>query len=1172
MKIIKEIINNLVFKNNFYIIGIDGPTASGKTTLADNMAEKLKENGIPVFIYRLDWCLIDRDTRLEDLNQLLNLEKPFEYEADLHMDLNKAADFLSEVNYLRNKEINKTIVLHLEKLYNRSDDGKCTGKEVVALNPKMVIIVEGHYTHHPKIRKYIDYNILLVAGTKQLLHRKAQRIKSYRDNDTVTKYFNLVDLPSFNHYFSINIPFFDKILLNETFETQPEVNIENVIDMYNINSNNNPTSVDDFIIPATTKTYQLKTKELNDLLIVIKNAHEIFIKLWGIHPSYKQESHSEILNQYLNKININAEYSVFYLTDANKFRYEYGIISDDRYYLITGNLKSINLSVFASYTHRYFKLSINHSGNKSNKQFKLINTFKPLNNKLNIICPNGILVPDFLQKYNNISFKYYNKDSEFQKYIHLFYYNKVFFVGRMHNIKQHEFYKAAYAKIGFYVTNSGNYIFISNFCKTENYEDFKNFEDNFGSIGIKHNNEISLAIKNQLINASCIVSEDSIFIPPQVNKSLLIETYKKSDIKTKNLITRSLCRQYGDVEIFENIKLKEYIAALPVSLNELYFALSISQKGMLSYYSIFNPSVPSIDIQSYFNHYVKNKTAFGLQASLNALGINNTKGYLGINGPIEFAQIIKENLLQFLSNNKECIFPPWSLGIDHINDIGTNYTNSKLLVKQSLETGMIKSFCIDTSNLIKDELEQTKFLFKEYLQNLLHELKSGGNDIELYVGHENVFANLDFEKSIEIYKVVSSIFKDYCLQYKLEPYALFGPFLGTKHHKANGEINPNYSERIFNELSKYNLIGNVLHGTSYVPFKDIRNLKNRHCVRINFAGKFLDAIINNLPEAEQSIMGNTQYEWKQNLSNLNISSVNSSQTKIIKDFKNTLNQISEFELNKMSYDEINWFRNNQVSLPENDLELLINKLTLIKSSNTAFAKDPDCIFVPSMIEVPFVEFAGGLVNKLYVLGLKHFHIDIGDGSLISRTLDGYEKLKYLSQKYPDTITHVHLMIKDIFGNSGSLIEKISKIKTSIIYFHLDSLSKNNDIKFAANLIKSQGNHAGVVLTVENNYNMKSILSDIKEADIHNILLMGVPIGRGGQSFVDGSLQRLKAISEWAERNNFKLDIEVDGGLNDYYLRECITRGAKYLSGWSYFLKYSTNGLEERINELKCGKF
>ena len=58
----KLIIDEIEKRNNqnVTIIGIDGPTAVGKTILANRIASKIKKN---VFIFRLDWTLKNRKFR-----------------------------------------------------------------------------------------------------------------------------------------------------------------------------------------------------------------------------------------------------------------------------------------------------------------------------------------------------------------------------------------------------------------------------------------------------------------------------------------------------------------------------------------------------------------------------------------------------------------------------------------------------------------------------------------------------------------------------------------------------------------------------------------------------------------------------------------------------------------------------------------------------------------------------------------------------------------------------------------------------------------------------------------------------------------------------------------------------------------------------------------------------
>jgi pentose-5-phosphate-3-epimerase len=82
--------------------------------------------------------------------------------------------------------------------------------------------------------------------------------------------------------------------------------------------------------------------------------------------------------------------------------------------------------------------------------------------------------------------------------------------------------------------------------------------------------------------------------------------------------------------------------------------------------------------------------------------------------------------------------------------------------------------------------------------------------------------------------------------------------------------------------------------------------------------------------------------------------------------------------------------------------------------------------------------------------------------------------------------------------------------------------------------------------------------------------MGVPIGRGGQLFHSEVLQRISEIRSWSTINNYKISIEVDGGLSDTIIPLCINAGADYLSGWSMFLKYGIENIEKRIIELING--
>ena len=95
-------VKNLLKNKDIGVICIDGPTAAGKTMLADELAKIIKnELSIKVDYYRLDWTLKERNVRETDLKVLMQKNKPFYFEGELHMHLNKFKDFLEKIHLLK---------------------------------------------------------------------------------------------------------------------------------------------------------------------------------------------------------------------------------------------------------------------------------------------------------------------------------------------------------------------------------------------------------------------------------------------------------------------------------------------------------------------------------------------------------------------------------------------------------------------------------------------------------------------------------------------------------------------------------------------------------------------------------------------------------------------------------------------------------------------------------------------------------------------------------------------------------------------------------------------------------------------------------------------------------------------------------------------------------------
>jgi ribulose-phosphate 3-epimerase len=88
---------------------------------------------------------------------------------------------------------------------------------------------------------------------------------------------------------------------------------------------------------------------------------------------------------------------------------------------------------------------------------------------------------------------------------------------------------------------------------------------------------------------------------------------------------------------------------------------------------------------------------------------------------------------------------------------------------------------------------------------------------------------------------------------------------------------------------------------------------------------------------------------------------------------------------------------------------------------------------------------------------------------------------------------------------------------------------------------------------------------LKDADL--LVMMCVNPGWGGQKFIDGSAERIKAARALRDRINPRLDIEVDGGVNAETGRLSTQSGATVLVAGSFVYSHP-QGAKAAIQELR----
>ena len=184
-----------------------------------------------------------------------------------------------------------------------------------------------------------------------------------------------------------------------------------------------------------------------------------------------------------------------------------------------------------------------------------------------------------------------------------------------------------------------------------------------------------------------------------------------------------------------------------------------------------------------------------------------------------------------------------------------------------------------------------------------------------------------------------------------------------------------------------------------------------------------------------------------------------------------------------------------------------------------------------------------------------FHIDIMDGVFVPNISFGMPVLKSINQ-YATKTLDVHLMIV----NPEKYIEKFAELGSDILTIHYevskDTLSKS------LNSIKNNGMKAGVAINPDTDINL--LEKYIKEIDL--VCVMGVFPGFSGQTFIEATYDRCKAVKELINKHKSSTLIEVDGGVTLDNAKKLIKCGADVLVSGSHVFK--ADNPKEIISKLK----
>lgn len=199
------------------------------------------------------------------------------------------------------------------------------------------------------------------------------------------------------------------------------------------------------------------------------------------------------------------------------------------------------------------------------------------------------------------------------------------------------------------------------------------------------------------------------------------------------------------------------------------------------------------------------------------------------------------------------------------------------------------------------------------------------------------------------------------------------------------------------------------------------------------------------------------------------------------------------------------------------------------------------IISPSLLAADFTDLRHEveMINKSDADWL---HLDIMDGTFVPNISFGFPVIDAVAKICKKPLD-VHFMIE----HPERYVQRTAKTGAMMMNVHYEACVH---LHRTVQEIHDAGMKAGVTL---NPSTPVCLLEDILN-DVDMVLLMSVNPGFGGQIFIEGTIDKLRALREMVDRRNSRALIQIDGGVQAETAPRLVEAGADVLVSGSYVFK------------------
>lgn len=210
---------------------------------------------------------------------------------------------------------------------------------------------------------------------------------------------------------------------------------------------------------------------------------------------------------------------------------------------------------------------------------------------------------------------------------------------------------------------------------------------------------------------------------------------------------------------------------------------------------------------------------------------------------------------------------------------------------------------------------------------------------------------------------------------------------------------------------------------------------------------------------------------------------------------------------------------------------------------------------PSILSADFSRL-GDQIREVTQSEADYIHIDVMDGHFVPNITIGPLVVKAI-RPLTSLPLDVHLMIEA----PERYLKDFAQAGADILTVHVEACPHLHRV---IQSIKELKVRAGVAI---NPATPLAALEDIQK-DVDLILIMSVNPGFGGQTFIEGTVDKIARQRQSMTKGGLKAELEVDGGINRYNVQKVVSAGANVLvAGAAVFNNEETVGQAlQRIRE------